>query len=99
MEEAGSSKSEFSNAGTQTKHRSWKIYDSTQMYKNNLLGVLSMCKYYLDHRKAGLDLPLRFQLVEAPTLLDNQHMKEPRLSNLRTSRLYPSGDTPHTHLW
>jgi len=48
-----------------------------------------MCKYYLDDRKAALDRPLRLQLVEAPRLLDNQLMKEPRLSDLHTSRLYP----------
>ena len=89
MEEAGFSKTEFSNAGAQTKHRSWKTYDGIQTYKNNLLGVLSMCKYYLDDRKAALDRPLRLQLVEAPRLLDNQLMKEPRLSDLHTSRLYP----------
>ena len=40
----------------------------------------------------GLDRPLGFQVVEAPRLLDNRHMKVVRLSALRTGRLYPPGD-------
>jgi hypothetical protein len=36
-----------------------------------------------------LDRPLEFQEVEAPTFLDNRHMKMVMLSALRTGRLYP----------
>jgi hypothetical protein len=36
-----------------------------------------------------LERPLGFQKVVAPEFLDNWHMKVPRLSVLRTARLYP----------
>jgi hypothetical protein len=45
----------------------------------------------------GLDRRLGFQEVEAPTFLDNRHMKVVRLSVLRTGRLYPPGNIPGTH--
>jgi hypothetical protein len=37
----------------------------------------------------GLNSPTGFQEVEAPTFLDNRHMKVVRLSALRTGRVYP----------
>jgi len=45
----------------------------------------------------GTDRPLRPREVEAPRFPDNRHMKAIRLSALRTSRLYPPGNTPGTH--
>ena len=38
-----------------------------------------------------------FQEVEAPRVQDKLHMKEIRLSALRTGRLYSSGNIPGTH--
>jgi hypothetical protein len=45
----------------------------------------------------GLDRPLGFQEAEAPTFLDNRHMKVVRLSAIRTGRVYPPGNIPGTH--
>jgi hypothetical protein len=49
----------------------------------------------------GLDRPLGFQKAEAPRFLYNRHMKEVRVSALRTGRLYPPpspGNIPCTHV-
>jgi hypothetical protein len=45
----------------------------------------------------GLDGVLGFQDVEAPTFLDNRHMKVVRLSALHTGRLYLPGNITVTH--
>ena len=36
--------------------------------------------------------------LRLPEFLASRHMKEARLSALRTDRLYPKGDTPSTHI-
>jgi hypothetical protein len=42
----------------------------------------------------GLDRPLSSRRLRLPEFLDSRHMKVLRLSTLRTSRLYPSGNIP-----
>jgi hypothetical protein len=40
----------------------------------------------------------RSKSLRLPRFLDNRHMTVERLSALRTSRFYPPGNTPGTHL-
>ena len=59
--------------------------------------VLLLVMYSKSNPITGLDRPRGFQEVEALRFQDNRHMKVVRLSDLRTGRLYPPGNTPGTH--
>jgi hypothetical protein len=53
----------------------------------NSIGDRQMYQYKVQVKQSNYR-PLRFQEVEAPRFLNNQHMKVVRLSALRTGRLY-----------
>jgi hypothetical protein len=59
--------------------------------------IKSYTKYRQSNPMTGLGRPSGFQNVESPRFQDNRHMKEVRLSALRTGRLYTPGNIPGTH--
>jgi len=60
--------------------------------------IRSSTRYRQSNPITGLGRPKGFQDVEAPRFQDNLHMKEVRLSALRTGRLYTPGNIHGSYL-